>query len=162
MESPSWCEMVEVAVEIIASTFRNARYSDCGSFISPVTVSTPSSCKPLTFSSCEDVRTSPFTFLPAAASLRQTSIPRTPVAPTTSTVEFFVLLRAICLFCVLTMPSRLLLLCEFCFFLKLEQKINAPFTRHLLRHFMERSDRRVGRLIFKGVPTPRQMLSPCG
>src|SRR5215470_13884457 len=44
------------------------------------------------------------------------------------------------------MPSRLLLLCEFYFFLKWEQKINALFTRHLLRHFMERRDRRVGRL----------------
>src|ERR1700756_5430831 len=31
-------------------------------------------------------------------------------------------------------------------FLNLEPKINAPFTRHLLRHFMERRDRRVGRL----------------
>src|SRR5215813_4627476 len=72
-------------------------------------------------------------------------MPRTPVAPTTSTVEFFVLLRAICLFCALTMPSRLLL-CEFCFFLKLGAKDKFPFTRHLLRHFMERRDRRVGRL----------------
>src|SRR5215471_18552304 len=40
-------------------------------------------------------------------------MPRTPVAPTTSTVEFFVLSRAICLFCVLTMPSCLLFAVEF-------------------------------------------------
>jgi len=87
MESPGWRDDVADAVEIIASTPRQAAATESGSFRSPTHNSTPDACRAAILSFELVARTSALTFSARRASFPQTSLPTKPVAPTTRTIS---------------------------------------------------------------------------
>ena len=83
IESPACRDRVEDAVEITASTPRQAPANESGSLRSPTHTSTPRLLRSATFSVELVARTSALTFSPRQDSLWQISLPTMPVAPTT-------------------------------------------------------------------------------
>src|ERR1700733_14812288 len=88
IESPACRDKVEDAVEITASTPRQATASEPGSFRSPTQTSTPHLRRHSTLSAELVSRMSPLTFSPRLASLWQISLPTKPGAPTTRIISF--------------------------------------------------------------------------
>src|ERR1019366_4250284 len=87
MESPGWRDDVADAVEITASTPRQAAATESGSFRSPMHNSTPHDCRAAILSFELVLRTSALTFSPRRASFSQTALPTRPVAPITTTIS---------------------------------------------------------------------------